>query len=114
MNLKTISKDITTEEQIKQVAIISANNDVEIGNLVSAAMNKVGRDGIVTVEESRTGETSLEVVEGLQFERGYKSPYFVTDNNTMSAVLKDPFVLSMTRKLQLQKIYSKYLQRNFN
>jgi chaperonin GroEL len=101
--LKKISSDITTEEQIKQVAIISANNDVEIGNLVSAAMNKVGRDGVVTVEESRTGETSLEVVEGLQFERGYKSPYFVTDNNTMSAVLKDPFVLIYDKKITTAK-----------
>jgi chaperonin GroEL len=101
--LKTISKDITTEEQIKQVAIISANNDTEIGNLVSAAMNKVGRDGIVTVEESRTGETSLEVVEGLQFERGYKSPYFVTDNNTMSAVLKDSYVLVYDKKITAAK-----------
>jgi chaperonin GroEL len=91
--LKEIRQDITSDEQIKQVATISANNDTEIGNLVATAMEKVGRDGIVTVEESRSGETSLEVVEGLQFDRGMKSPYFVTDNNTMQAVLDDPLIL---------------------
>lgn len=87
--LKEYSKDITDEEQLKQVATISANNDTEIGELISTAMDKVGRDGVVTIEESRTGETYLETVEGIQFSRGYKSPYFVTDNSSMQAVLQD-------------------------
>ena len=71
--LRILSVDITDEKQIKQIATLSANGDEEIGELVSTAIDKVGRDGIVTVEESRSGETSLEVVEGLQFDRGYKS-----------------------------------------
>ena len=91
--LKAMSTPITDEKQIKQIATLSANGDEEIGNLVATAIDKVGRDGVVTVEESRTGETSLEVVEGLQFDRGYKSPYMVTDNNTMTAVLNDPLLL---------------------
>lgn len=91
-SLKDSSQDIQTEEQIKQVATISGNNDEEIGNLIAAALEKVGRDGVVAIEESKTGETSLEVVEGMQFERGYKSPYFVTHNNTMQAILEEPYV----------------------
>ena len=91
--LKELSQDISSEEQIKQVATISANNDTEIGELIATAIEKVGREGIVTIEESKTGETSLEVVEGMQFDRGYKSPYFVTNNNTMNAVLDEPYVL---------------------
>ena len=91
--LKRVSVDVTDEKQIKQIATLSANGDEEIGNLVATAIDKVGRDGIVTVEESRTGETSLEVVEGMQFDRGYKSPYMVTDNNTMTAVLDKPLLL---------------------
>ena len=92
-SLKDMSTEITDDAQIKEVATISGNNDSEIGNLISTALDKVGRDGIVTIEESKTGETSLEVVEGMQFERGYKSPYFVTDNNSMSAILDDPYIL---------------------
>jgi len=91
--LKEMSTEITDDIQIREVATISGNNDVEIGNLISTALDKVGRDGIVTIEESKTGETSLEVVEGMQFDRGFKSPYFVTDNNTMQAVLDDPYIL---------------------
>jgi len=91
--LKEMSTEITDDSQIKEVATISGNNDIEIGNLISTALDKVGRDGIVTIEESKTGETSLEIVEGMQFDRGFKSPYFVTDNNTMQAVLDDPYVL---------------------
>jgi len=97
--LKKMSIDITSEDQIKQVATLSANGDTEIGELVATAIDKVGRDGVVTVEESRSGETSLEVVEGLQFDRGYKSHYFVTDNNTMSAVLNDPLILIYDKKI---------------
>lgn len=91
--LKEISQDIASEDQIKQVATISANNDTEVGELIATAIGKVGREGIVTIEESKTGETSLEVVEGMQFDRGYKSPYFVTNNATMNAVLDEPYIL---------------------
>jgi chaperonin GroEL len=97
--LKVMSVDITGEEQIKQVATLSANGDTEIGELVATAIDKVGRDGVVTVEESRSGETSLEVVEGLQFDRGYKSHYFVTDNASMTAVLDNPLVLIYDKKI---------------
>ena len=91
--LKQNSKDISSEEQLKQVASISSNNDEFTGNLIATALEKVGRDGVVAIEESKTGETTLEVVEGIQFDRGYKSPYFVTNNTTMNAVLEDPYVL---------------------
>jgi chaperonin GroEL len=101
--LKIMSKDITSEEQIKQVATLSANGDTEIGELVATAIDKVGRDGVVTVEESRSGETSLEVVEGLQFDRGYKSHYFVTDNTSMTAILNDPLILIYDKKISTIK-----------
>jgi chaperonin GroEL len=91
--LRELSQDISSEDQLRQVATISANNDVEVGELIATAMEKVGRDGVVTIEESRTGETYLETVEGLQFDRGYKSPYFVTNNDTMSTNLKDTAIL---------------------
>ena len=101
--LKKMSTPVTDEKQIKQIATLSANGDEEIGNLVTAAIDKVGRDGIVTVEESRTGETSLEIVEGMQFDRGYKSPYMVTDNNTMQAILNDPLLLIVDGRISAVK-----------
>jgi chaperonin GroEL len=91
-NIKKVAIDIDSEEQVKQVATISGNNDPEVGNLIATAIEKVGREGVVTIEESKSGETSLEVVEGMQFDRGYKSPYFVTNNTTMQAVLEDPYI----------------------
>ena len=91
--IKEKSVDISDEKQLHQVATISANSDEEVGKLITSALDRVGHDGVVTVEESRTGETSLETVEGMQFDRGYKSPYFVTDNNTMTAVMNKPLIL---------------------
>ena len=88
-----VSEDISSEDQLEQVATVSANNDKEIGKLISTALDKVGDEGIVHIEESKSGETYLETVEGLQFDRGFKSPYFVTDNNTMTSTLTDVSVL---------------------
>jgi len=88
-----IKEDISNEDQLKQIATISANNDTEVGELIATAMQKVGREGVVFVEESKNGETYLETVEGMQFDRGYKSPYFVTDNNSMTTTLHDALVL---------------------
>ena len=90
--IKKVAIDIDSEEQVKQVATISGNNDPEVGNLIATAVEKVGREGVVTIEESKSGETSLEIVEGMQFDRGYKSPYFVTNNTSMQAVLEDPYI----------------------
>jgi chaperonin GroEL len=104
-SLKSISQDITSDgkdggvDQIHQVAVISANGDEEIGTLISESMKAVGVDGVVTVEESRIGETSLEIVEGIQFDKGYKSLYFVTNNDTMTATLTDPQILLYNGKL---------------
>ena len=91
--IKKVAIDVSTEDQIKQVATISGNNDEEVGNLIASAIDAVGREGVVTIEESKTGETSLEIVEGMQFDRGYKSPYFVTNNTTMQAGLDNPYIL---------------------
>jgi chaperonin GroEL len=90
---KSISQDISSEDQLKQVATISSNNDPEVGELIATAMQKVGREGVVHIEESKSGETYLETVEGMQFDRGYKSHYFVTDNNTMTCTLENPLIL---------------------
>ena len=99
-NLRTqIAEDISGEEQLEQIATISANNDPETGKLIATAIDKVGMEGVVHIEESRTGETYLETVEGMQFDRGYKSPYFVTDNNTMTATLDNPLILIADTKI---------------
>ena len=102
-SLKTISTDIESEDQIKQVATISANNDKEVGKLIAASMDEVGREGVITVEESKTHEDTLEIVEGMQFDRGYKSPYFVTDNSSMEAQLNEPYILLYDSKITAVK-----------
>ena len=98
-----ISEDITGEGQLEQIATISSNNDEETGKLIATAIDKVGLEGVVHIEESKTGDTYLETVEGMQFNRGYKSPYFVTDNNTMSANLENPAILIMDHRLNSVK-----------
>ena len=102
-SIRINSEDISSEEQLEQVATISANNDPEVGKLIATAMNKVGREGIVTIEESKTGETYLETVEGMQFDRGYKSHYFVTDNNSMTCYLEDTLILMTDKKISQVK-----------
>src|SRR5205085_1269835 len=90
----TLTKDgVTVAKEIAQVGTISANSDTEIGNLIAEAMEKVGKDGVITVEEARGLETNLDTVEGMQFDRGYVSPYFVTDPDKMEAVLEDAVIL---------------------
>ncbi len=101
--LKATSREVEGREEIAQVGSISANNDTTIGSLIADAMDKVGKDGVITVEEAKNTETELEIVEGMQFDRGYLSPYFVTDSQTMEAVLEDPFILIHDKKISAMK-----------
>jgi chaperonin GroEL len=101
--LKTLSVPSAGKKEIAQVGTISANNDKEIGNLISEAMEKVGKDGVITVEEAKGLETTLETVDGMQFDRGYLSPYFVTDPEKMEAVLDDPYILIHDKKISAMK-----------
>ncbi len=101
--LKTMSKPIANQKEIAQVGTISANNDETIGNIIAEAMDKVGKEGVITVEEAKSMETTLEVVEGMQFDRGYLSPYFVTDSERMECVLDDPYILIHEKKISSMK-----------
>ncbi len=101
--LQSISKEVGGREEIAQVGSISANNDKTIGDLIADAMEKVGKDGVITVEEAKGTETGLEVVEGMQFDRGYLSPYFVTDSESMEAILEDPYILIHDKKISSMK-----------
>ena len=101
--LKSISRDVEGKNEIAQVGSISANNDKSIGDLIADAMEKVGKDGVITVEEAKGTDTSLEVVEGMQFDRGYLSPYFVTDAESMEAILEDPMILIHDKKISAMK-----------
>ena len=101
--LKKMSKSVKDPKEIMQVATISANGDEEIGKIIADAMEKVGKDGTITVEEAKSMDTTLEVVEGMQFDKGYISPYFVTDKEGMEAVLEDPYILIYEKKLSNMK-----------
>ncbi|HMK66366.1 MAG TPA: chaperonin GroEL [Thermodesulfobacteriota bacterium] len=101
--LKSISKPTKDHKEIAQVGTISANNDSTIGHIIAEAMEKVGKEGVITVEEAKSMETTLEVVEGMQFDRGYISPYFVTDPEKMTAILNDPYILINEKKISSMK-----------
>ena len=101
--LRSISKPIETNEEIAQVGTISANNEKWIGERIAEAMNRVGKEGVITVEEAKGTESVLDVVEGMQFDRGYLSPYFITDADSMEAVLEDPFILIYDKKISAMK-----------
>jgi chaperonin GroEL len=102
-DVKKLSVKVTQDEKIAQIGTISANGDAEIGNTIAEAMKKVGKDGVITVEESKTMHTELQTVEGMQFDRGYLSPYFVSDPERMECVLEDPYILIHEKKISNMK-----------
>ena len=101
--LERMSKKVKSKEELENVATVSANNDREIGRLISEALDRVGKDGVVTVEESKTVHTELDIVEGMQFDRGYLSPYFVTNPDRMEAILDEPYILFYDKKISAMR-----------
>ena len=101
--LRALSTDVSTNDQIRQVATISANNDESVGNIIAEAMDSVGKDGVIQVDESRTAETTLEIVEGMQIDRGFVSPYFVSNQSTMTTSLEKPYILIYDKKISAIK-----------
>src|SRR5471030_1031974 len=102
-HLNKIAKKVKDKEEIKQVATVSANGDKTIGNIIADAMDKVGKDGTITVEEAKSIDTTLDVVEGMQFDKGYLSPYFVTNAETMECILEDAYILINEKKISSLK-----------
>ena len=101
--LKKLTTSVKDKKEISQVGVISANNDQTIGDIIAEAMDKVGKDGVITVEEAKSMETSLDFVEGMQFDRGYVSPYFVTDQERMETILSEPYILLNEKKISSMK-----------
>jgi chaperonin GroEL len=110
--LKSISREVKNKNEIAQVGTISANNDSTIGNLIADAMEKVGKDGVISVEEAKGTETSMDVVEGLQFNRGYLSPYFVTHEETMEGILENPYILITDKNISSIKDILSILEKS--
>src|SRR5207244_3227040 len=112
--LKKMKIDVKTKKDLQNVASVASNNDTEIGRIIAEAMDKVGKDGVITVEEGKTLETTLEFVEGMQFDRGYLSPYFVTDPQKMEVELEDPYILIYEKKVTSNKDLVPVLERVLN
>src|SRR5437660_12655899 len=112
--LKKMKIDVKTKKDMENVATVASNNDTEIGRIIAEAMEKVGKDGVITVEEGKTLETTLEFVEGMQFDRGYLSPYFVTDPQKMEVELEDPYILIYEKKVTSNKDLVPVLERVLN
>ena len=110
--IRELSKPVSGRREISQVATVSANNDKGVGDLIAEAMEKVGKDGVITVEEAKSIETELDVVEGMQFDRGYLSPYFVTDPDNMEAVLEDAYILIHDKKISAMRDLLPILEKN--
>ena len=109
--LAGMSKQTKDQREIAQVGTISANSDETIGNIIAEAMNKVGKEGVITVEEAKSMETTLDVVEGMQFDKGYLSPYFVTDAENMESVLENPYILIFEKKISVMNDLLPLLQK---
>jgi chaperonin GroEL len=109
--IKKLSIPVSGRREIEQVATVSANNDQNIGKIIADAMEAVGKDGVITVEESKSAETTLETVQGMQFDRGYLSPYFITNPDKMECVLEEPYILIYERRSPTLKTYCPSLSR---